>query len=160
MGRTRIVWLVLIGCIGVAHLPAQTLSWRAYSPEWTVDEYTFDGLPGEASSIDEENTAGDYRLRVSNAPNIDWQVSVSRVDGTWHPGLTLEVKHLSQSNSITTGNFNVYQVVTETVTEFFAGGGNVNNIDLQLRLSGNLSADAVPSGEYTTEVVYTISQVP
>lgn len=98
-------------------------------------------------------------LNVANAK--DWKITVSRRDINWPGALTLSVKRTSLGTPCmgcagVDGSTSpaTYVPVTGADQDFIFGTGEVNNVNIQMRIEGlSLTIDA---DTYSTEIIYTL----
>jgi len=98
-------------------------------------------------------------LNVAKAK--DWKVTVSRRDINWPGALTLSVKRTSPGTpcmgcaGVDGGTSPAtYIPVTGSEQDFIFGTGEVNNVNIQMKIEGlSLTIDA---DSYSTEVIYTL----
>lgn len=146
---------VLILC-GVGSLFSQNIrvtgSWAV-----TIDE-TY--LPGPGSDLlDTYESAPDQILMDIHGQKLnDYQVTIQRSDVVWNSYFHVYARRTSDGNGngYISGGTDYVQAGTSP-QEFFRGGKNRSNIEIQLRLSGvTVGAEY---GTYITNIVYTILQL-
>jgi hypothetical protein len=112
----------------------------------------------------QETSVNGIILSVNILPNDtenvfykNWHIDINRNDIDWHSNLILQIKRTGNGSSDfgkTLNNGEIYQNIELNPTTLFSGSGWVNNIPLQLQLSG-ISA-VLPAKSYATEIILTL----
>ena len=94
---------------------------------------------------------------LQNTTLRSWRVDIRKNDIDWHDNLDLFVRVTGNGNS----NFNTslqndfsYQQIQDFDNLFFNGTGWINNIPIQVKLSG--VSVIIPAKSYATELVFTL----
>lgn len=127
-----------------------TGSWTLY-----IDSGDLQGGAGSDFNPTYESAVDQIGIEIKGKKTKDWRVDVSKVDSYWDSRLLLYVRRTSDgigSGSISGGTS--YQEVTDVDQEFFRGGKNRKNIDVQLMIDG--VTVEIPTDTYTTTVYYTV----
>ena len=105
-----------------------------------------------------ESAADQINIDIKGKKIADWRVYVSKGDITWDNRMLLYVRITDPGTgpgSLSGGS--TYQQITDTDQEFFSGGKNRQNIEVQLQLDG--MTVEIPQGIYTTTVYYTVMEI-
>ena len=87
--------------------------------------------------------------------SVRWHVNIRKTNGTWNSNLHLSAKRTGNGSSGNLTGGTVYQEVTATDVQFFAGRGDSSGITVGLELTNvNIALDPPQTG--STAVTFTV----
>lgn len=113
-------------------------------------------LAGSFTSSNKENL-----ITINGTMNKrdNWQVSVKRVDTLWDGRMRLFVRRTSNgAGPGTISGGEAFVPVAQNDVVFFTGAGNLNNIRVQLQVTG--TSIELPPNVYTSTIQYTVIDTP
>ena len=125
-----------------------------------LGEAALDGPPGSNLRPEYESSRDKIRITVFEQYYLRWQVNVRKTDNNWHPDLHLFIRRTSDGNGDPTsrviGGLD-YREISDFDRGWFRGGGNRDNINAQLKLTG--VSVSLPVDTYTTIIMYTVIEL-
>ena len=158
-----LLFTMALGMVFLISSPAGAVINITVTGSWTqtIDKSNLTGGAGTVLTSTYTSAQNVNLVSITGAKNKNdnWQVNIQRIDTTWNSSLQIFARRTS--NGTGTGSVSggqAYIQVTLNNSVFFSGAGNMNNISVQLQLTG--ASLQISPNQYTTTIQYTVIDTP